>query len=286
MNASIRAFPWAKACEFRMGDLNGLVGWPGRQRTPSRLIHVPFMPHSTLFRHACHKPQAMKTPIRSSIHRLVAPLALISLQVLGADPAEPPAYRRLGIQGEVGTTGPGVSIAYRFMDHVGARAGISYFHYSLDGALDEVDYRLDLRALVVPLTLDIYPWSSKSFRISVGGALNWSQLEGTSTGLIQLEGEEYNGNINVGISPPRLNPYVGIGGNLLYFDRAKRWALSGEIGVLYCDWEVRMTGSGTPTDPKSPPFQVNLAEARDSLQKSVRQLPLWPVVKLGISYSF
>jgi hypothetical protein len=80
-----------------------------------------------------------------------------------------------------------------------------------------------------------------------------------------------------------VNPYLSIGGNFFYFDHAHHWAMGGELGVAYTgDASASLNRSG----PSNPAIASALQGAKDRLHDYADQFRWWPVVKLGVSYSF
>ena len=80
-----------------------------------------------------------------------------------------------------------------------------------------------------------------------------------------------------------MDPYLGFGGNL-YFDKAHHVSLMGELGVAYAgNGSVSLTGS---SNPASPTFQTDLQTERSKVQSYARDLKFWPVLKIGVTYSF
>jgi len=195
--------------------------------------------------------------------------------------ASPPLYRpwTLGIEG--GTTGAGGSLSWRFADHWGVRAGFDYLEYSDSGlAIKSLTYDAKIRLMSEPLTLDIYPWKEHSFHVSVGLQVNQNQLTGTAQdtrippALI--------GTLNLNVEQQPVNPYLSIGGNFFYFDRAHHWALGGELGVTYTgDPKVSLTSSSSGAG-----IDALLRAEENQIKDYASQFKWWPVVKLTVSYSF
>ena len=118
----------------------------------------------------------------------------------------------------------GGSISWRFADHWGARVGFDYWEYSDSGlAIKELTYDAKLRLMSEPLTLDIYPWKEHSFHISVGLQFNQNRLTGTTEDTGIIVAPPGAGTLNLHIEQQPVNPYLSIGGNFFYFDRAHHW---------------------------------------------------------------
>ena len=180
---------------------------------------------------------------------------------------------------------------WRFSDHVGLRLGADYAQGSFNGkSIGDSDYDVDVRLLGEPLTLDVYPWKKHSFYVSFGWLFNQNQVTGTATdhnGTIVIDGHPFPvdlvGSLNLHIRQQPVNPYLSFGGNFLYFDHAHRWALGGEVGVIYTgDPQVSLTRSG----PTAPLVDAAVASAQQKAQDYANQFKWLPVLKLNVTFSF
>jgi len=193
----------------------------------------------------------------------------------------------IGLEG--GTTGAGGSLAWRFAEHWGTRLGVDYIAFSDTGIeVQDLHYNTTLRLLSEPLTLDFYPWKKRSFRISAGLMLNQNRLTGSAdSGTIIVDGQpvtiESLGQLDMKVEQQPVNPYLSIGGNLFYFDRARRWAFGGELGVVYTgDPQTSLTRSGPP----SALADAALASAQQQLDHYAEKFKWWPIAKLQVTFSF
>lgn len=230
--------------------------------------------------------------------------ALLCSLTLGSTPTaraadnaeEAPAYQPFTIGAEAGTPGFGGSASWRFADHLGARGGFSYFSFSqTDVEIDGINYNnTDLRLMSEPLGLDIYPWKKSSFRITVGIMLNQNEYTGVAsqdpianrTFLgIGDSGNSYDsaaiGDLNLKVEQQPISPYLSIGYSY-YFDKAKHWSLSGELGVAYTgNPDVTLT-TGIPN---SVPQQDLNAEAKQ-IEDTVSKYKFYPILRIGVNFSF
>lgn len=218
----------------------------------------------------------------------VAALGLLTLSTLtgraddstSATTTDAPAFHPFTIGVEIGTTGPGVAANWRFMNHLGAGTGFDYFSYSMNNRKIKDDtYNAKLKLMSEPLTLDWYPWTSSSFHISAGGVFNQNDVSGSATGNLTVNGSTYNGTVNLDIKPQPVDPYLGIGWNV-YLGKAHHWSLGGTLGVLYAgNYKISLTGS--VPDPNNV-----LGQEQARVQKYANDLKFFPVLKLGLNYSF
>jgi hypothetical protein len=232
----------------------------------------------------------MKTPmklVRAIALTLVA--AGISTSGRAQDGTKEANYRPFQVGIEAGTTGLGGYGGWRFADHFGARAGFDYLKYTRSGNIEGVAYRGDLRLSSEPLLLDYFPWKNRSFRVSLGVAFNQNELKGTAsptagtmvtigtTTVVAGPGDR----VDLRIRQQAVAPYLSIGGNLLYFDKAHRWALAGELGVMYTGRSKvdLTTTSGLIT-------AADLATERAEIKRYADRVQFWPVLKLGVNFHF
>ena len=89
--------------------------------------------------------------------------------------------------------------------------------------------------------------------------------------------------LSITINQQPVNPYLSIGGNLLYFDRAHRWALAGELGVAYTG-EPRVSSSWTGLSGAQLVTAVKHNE--EALKDWADKFKFYPVAKLAVRYSF
>lgn len=200
----------------------------------------------------------------------------------GDNPAQTIPFS-LGVEG--GTTGLGGNASWRFMDHFGVETGFDYFDYTYNGTIKDNRYKADFRLMSEPLNLEIFPWSRSSFHLSLGMLFNENQLSGTDVGSVTLNHIKYTGNLNLNYKPDVVDPYVGIGGNL-YFDHAHHWSLMGALGVAFAgDGDVSLTG--TQNHPAlNAQFNNGLAIEKAKVRSYANDLQFWPVIKIGLNYSF
>lgn len=196
---------------------------------------------------------------------------------------ELPLYRPFTLGLEAGTTGFGGAVSWRFADHWGARFGFNGFEYSDNRyVIKDLEYDAKIRVMSEPLTLDIYPWKAHSFHISVGIQFNQNQVTGSAVDSGTIIPPAVIGTVNLNVEQQPVNPYLSIGGNFFYFDRAHRWALGGELGVAYTgEPKVSLTSSLS-----GPVIDAALQYEESRIKEYADKFKWWPVAKLMVNYSF
>jgi hypothetical protein len=189
-------------------------------------------------------------------------------------------YHPFSISAELGTTGAGGSVGWRFSDLLGVHAGMDYFNWSGSAKIEDITYNVKVQPLTETVALDIYPWERHSFHVSVGIMVDQSELTGSASGAYALNGRTYTGTLDLNIRPQPVNAYLSIGGNLFYFDHAHHWAMFGELGVAYVgDAQVSLSAS-------DPAATLAVANEQNKIEDSRKHFPFWPILKLGVTYSF
>jgi hypothetical protein len=219
--------------------------------------------------------------VTSSTNVMAAPTNVMAppANEMAPAPAMAPAseFNPFTVGAEVGTTGYGGAAGWRFMDHFGVDGGFDYFSYSLNNRnIQDASYSGNLRLQSEPLTLDLYPSRFSSFHLGLGALFNQDEVSASANNVTV---NTYTGNLNLNIKYQPVDPYVGIGGNL-YFDRGHHVSLSGTLGVAYFgDSKVNLTS--TPVDPTG-----SVANEQSKIQKYANDLKFFPIIKIGLNYSF
>jgi len=194
-------------------------------------------------------------------------------------------YQPFSISAEGGTTGLGGNASWRFANHLGVVGGADYLSFSLNRTISGIPYSAHLRLMSERAGLNLYPWKNRSFYVSFGAYFNQNRLSGnaTSDGTLMVNGATVpaGDSVNLVYKQQPVDPYVAIGGNL-YFDKRKHFSIGGELGAFYL-------GNPRVSVNTTPPGVVPESDLNSYQQQAVhdlKKLPVWPVLKISISYSF
>ena len=254
----------------------------------------------------------MQTLNKKTIGLLVCGLVLGFAHAATAATDEP-NYRPFTISAEGGTTGLGGSASWRFSDNFGIRGGVNYFSYDTDlftystrAPLETSDteqkFKTTVRLLSEPLALDYYPSAKSSFHVSLGVLINQNRFQANVKGdgvpgsNFEINGTQYFqsavNELDLEVKQQTLSPYLSIGGSI-YFGKARHWALNGELGVAYTGSpKVSLTSPAqggildTPDLNSNTPFTDNLNAEAKSVAQDAKDFKFYPIVKIGVSYSF
>lgn len=245
----------------------------------------------------------MQTTIKKTIGLLVCGLVFGATHLTAVDE---PNYRPFTIGVDAGTTGFGGSASWRFSDSFGVRGGVNYFSYDTEeftyttrasGLSPAVDQKFDgtVRLLSEPIALDYYPSAKSPFHISLGVLVNQNrynatvQADGVFNSAYIFNGVNYLqsgvGDLDLEVEQQVLSPYLSIGTSF-YFGDKKQWAVSGELGVAY---------TGSPEVTLSTPnsafngvqaYLDDIAAEEAKIKEDAEDYKFYPIVKIGVSYSF
>jgi len=195
-----------------------------------------------------------------------------------------PTNRPFGIEAEGGTTGGGGEVTWRFVSHFGLRAGLDYFQHTFSSTVQNVNYDLKVKLLSEPVALDWFPFRKSTFHISLGALINQNDItgfNGNSQNVI-INGNSYTvpaDALSMSLKQPAALPYASLGGTL-YLGKQHRWSLGGEIGVAYGRWDASFSDSTFTISP------ADIAAEKNQIENEANKYPVWPIVKVGVGYSF
>lgn len=224
---------------------------------------------------------------------LISVISLGALQQASADESQTASHPNkypIELSIDVGPwTGLGAAVAWRPFDHFGLRAGVHWadmsmpnFEYELDEGGSTGNFDLDALYKSAHLTLDYYPFAKRSFRISAGIFANQNEFTLEASGAIDIDGTTYNNEqVNTEVEWDKIMPYIAIGGDLFYFDKAHRWAMGMEFGIAFGDAPTVIV-----SNPTGGVAQSDLNSLQQDFEDVFEDLKIWPVLKLSLSFKF
>lgn len=204
-----------------------------------------------------------------------------STNAMSAVPKPPRLFQPFTVGAEIGTTGYGGSADWRFSNHFGIGGGFDYLSYTYNGTIQGNNYNVRLHLQSEPLTLNLYPSKHSSFHLSIGAMFSDNHLSGSAfSSQATIGNNQYNNvTLNLNIKPPVVDPYLTLGGNL-YFDHGHHVSLGGAIGVAYIG-NPKVTFSAGPGVS-----QQDQQMEQSKIDHYAKDLPVWPILKLSLNYSF
>lgn len=204
------------------------------------------------------------------------------------------AHAQLGMTGSLGTTGLGAHVSIPVMPQLNARIGVNALRYNYDGNTSDLDYDFKLKLRTFDALLDYFPQGT-GFRLTGGVVFNGNKVDAVgrpnAAGTYTLNGRTYSaasaGTLNGRIDFRNLAPYLGIGwGNALA--KEKGWKLSADLGVmLQGSPRTSLSNVGcTASAPVCSQLAADVAAENADLKEEADDFKVYPVLRLGASYSF
>lgn len=196
-----------------------------------------------------------------------------------------------GIGANISTLGPGVEATFKLAPFVNLRAGVHGMTYSASIEPEDIKYDLELDNMNELLLLDIHPLNG-GLRISAGAVFNQTSLDlnGQLNVLYRL-GANYYTPQEIGVIQGKVDfkpvaPYVGIGwGNASKDQLLADLGLQVDLGVIMqAEADVELTATGLLA--LNPTLLMQLEREKKELQDALNRYQYYPVVTLGITYSF
>lgn len=190
----------------------------------------------------------------------------------------------------VGTLGAGINVATPINDSFQLRLNVNGAKYSKTATEEDVDYDADLKFANAGLLVDYFPFESVGFHLTGGAYYNANKIEAranpSGAGTIEINDFEYNKDdlaLNGKLDFDKFAPYAGIGwGN---DSRSEGFGFSLDLGVLVGSTNVALTPD-IKNDLLRAQIEADVAAEQKKLDDDLDKLKVYPVVMLGITYTF
>ncbi|MFH1578011.1 MAG: hypothetical protein ABIC18_02950 [Candidatus Omnitrophota bacterium] len=190
---------------------------------------------------------------------------------------------------KAGTLGLGIEAIARIKPRINARIGINACEFDYTGTESDIKYDFDLELFSLSALLDWHPFDT-AFRISAGGLYNQNSLKMTAKTTVsyQIGNTTYTaaevGTLTGEMDIDDIAPYVGIGwGNAV--GKNKQWSFSFDLGVIYQDSpKVKLNTTGSLSN--NAVFQAELDREKQTLEDKLEDYQFYPVISMGVCYSF
>jgi hypothetical protein len=212
--------------------------------------------------------------------------AVIGAAVAGAMMASAVAQADVGMGVKGGTLGGGMEITTGLTESINARVGFNTYSYSTSGTESDIDYDVDFNLQTTSAILDWHPFKG-TFRLSAGYVFNNNTIEmtgkPTTGGLYDIDDQLFDLDSLEGDVEFTSGAYVGMGwGNA---GRGKGFGMNFEIGAFY-QGSPELTLKGRGDDANSSAFREALAREEADAQDDLDEYEWYPVISLGMSYTF
>jgi hypothetical protein len=205
------------------------------------------------------------------------------------------AQAQVGLSAEIGTLGAGVHLTLPVQESLSVRFGFNSYNYNYSGSTSDVDYDFKLKLQTIDALLDWYPMNDSSFRLSGGLFHNGNKITATGkpnvNGTYTINGDTYNasevGAIDGDITFRSAAPYLGVGwGNAA--KKSGGWGFTSDLGIIFQGApSANLTSSGCQASVSvCTQFANDLSVENSTLDSKTNNFKFYPVVRIGLSYSF
>jgi len=222
--------------------------------------------------------------------RLVAETREISMKrflafALAVIPAAAMADTSVGVR--AGTLGLGIEVSYPISQRFGVRINADSYKFSRTLNQDGIDYDAKATLKTASLLADWYPFAN-NFRISAGPVYNGNKVALSTPNTTVNIGDnstQYQASLDGEVTFKKYVPYAGIG-----YGRpiGTGLSLTFDLGVVFQGTPTAtLTGTCTSTPPSAcNTFQSDLKAQEASLNDAIKDFRYYPVVALGLAYTF
>ena len=205
-------------------------------------------------------------------------VAMLSLTCAQADAAE--------VYGGLGTTGLEAGVSQQLSSSLSARVDFNWLRVSRSFTTSDIDYDARIKASNLGLYLDGFV--AGGLRVSAGALVGQRKIHGTARSVgntITLNGIVYPvapaDTLDFDADFPSVTPYLGIGWG--HRGDSPGLHLYADAGVAWGRPDVRLSPSASLAAKVNP---SDLAAEQASAQDKANGLRAYPVVKLGVAYTF
>jgi hypothetical protein len=212
---------------------------------------------------------------------LGAALAMIGSQAQAAGP-------QLFLKG--GTLGVGLGLSASVSESFGARLAFNTFNYSTDKTYNSNNYTGDLKFQSFELLGDYY--LSEGWRVSAGGIYNANKVQlrlkpgpGSTYSLNGIAYPITSASAEVRLGDNKLTPYVGLG----YSSKPSSGSGLGfymDLGATFQSPQSSISVVADPLILGDATFQANKLAEEKKLKDEVSKAKTYPVLSLGMTYTF
>jgi len=193
---------------------------------------------------------------------------------------------------KLGTLGVGIDVSTAISENTAIRLNLNGLKYSRTEEIDDINYDGTLTLLTAGILVDYFPVEEYAFRVSGGAYYNGNKFTGiatpTTTTNIEINGITYGindvGQLDTEITFNKVAPYIGLGwGNDV---RTEGWGFSLDVGAMYhgtakADLDVTVNNPTLEAQIRN-----DVAAEKQTLLDEIEKYKVYPVIMLGVNYTF
>lgn len=219
----------------------------------------------------------------------------ISALALAATLSAPSIYAdTIAIGPKIGTQGIGLDARLPVAENIFARIGGNYFRHSHSFNKSQVDFKGRITLMTVPVMIDLHPFNNSGFKVSLGAAYNGNKVtaHGKATKPVTVSGRTYSPS-EVGNVDAKLKLGNSVGGIVSFgydnsFISGSALSFNFEAGAMYTGKAKLKVSTSTPLQTARQKQMLDdlKRDADKALDKIQKYLKLYPILSVGIRYSF
>ena len=221
--------------------------------------------------------------------RRIAAAALAPLLFL---PGVSSADSSIGLR--AGSLGLGVELSYAVSQRFALRLATDAYTRNFTSTQQDIEYDGKAKLKTISFLADLFPFAN-NFRISLGVFSNGNKLTGTGTptgGTFVIDGVTYNasdvGTLDAEVSFKKTVPYFGIG-----YGRPINSGFSfiGDLGVMFqgsptATLTASCGGAAPVGSAACDSIRASVANEQATVNDDIKKFKYYPVLTLGLSYTF
>ncbi|MCF6245350.1 MAG: hypothetical protein L3J43_09970 [Sulfurovum sp.] len=190
-----------------------------------------------------------------------------------------------------GTLGIGFDVSTTILENLAVRFNVNGLQYNHTEEIDDISYAGTLNLLTAGALVDYFPLGS-AFRVTGGAYYNGNKFTGiavpTATIPLEINGITYGmndiGQLDTEITFTNIAPYVGLGwGNDV---RTEGWGFSLDVGAMYHDSaqvDLDVTVNNAILESQ---IRNDVAHEKQKLLNEIEKYKIYPVIMMGVNYTF
>jgi hypothetical protein len=193
------------------------------------------------------------------------------------------------VAAKVSTLGFGIDAAYPVTESIDARIGLNTFSYNVNKNSNGTNYAGKLNLGSLAALADWHPMGG-SFRVSGGLMYNNNKFSMTAVPTaagVTVGGTTYTaaqaGTVSAAVDFAKVVPYLGIGWGSAAKDSG--FSFASDIGIMF-QGTARSSVTSTGSLAGTAQGQASLAQANADLNNSLKNFRYYPVVSIGLGYTF
>lgn len=190
-----------------------------------------------------------------------------------------------------GLLGVGINLSLPLDNDLSFRLNLNKFTYNLNKKYKKVDFSGDLNIFNLGALVDYFP-SNNFFRFTAGAYLNKNKITAVSQFTKTITVKIYNTKqkftdhvvIDSEAKFDNISPYFGLGfGHKI---EKKGWNTTFDMGVLYQGLPTLTYNTTTNYELTKQRVERDIEKEKKRVEKFAKKYRFYPVVSVGISYSF